>query len=59
MPDDDPVGSKHVAVCILDEVVFDGYLFTAYINIKASWRHKMQESSSNLSKHTVLLLHLV
>ena len=36
MPDDDPVGSKHVAVRILDEVVFDGYLFTAYINIKTS-----------------------
>jgi hypothetical protein len=29
-PVDDPIVSKHVAVWILYEVVFDGYLFTPY-----------------------------
>jgi hypothetical protein len=30
-PDDDPIGSKHAAVRIFYEVVFDGNLLTSYL----------------------------
>ena len=51
-PDDDPIGSKHVAVCVSYKVVFDGYLFTPYLKttvyaIEASYVHNLQRRIYN------------
>jgi hypothetical protein len=38
-PDDGPVESKHLAVLILHEVVFDGYLFIPYFIVQHNGMH--------------------